>query len=128
MTSALLHSTSKLEALSCTGPSRWRVAVVGARYIDETHAAILAEAPDVLLTTVIDLRSERAASPCAAVADPWGVLSRLEALAESRDIDVARVLLPPEFHVSAASQLLSAGITRSLQGLWGSSDKSAMQS
>src|SRR5947207_14662037 len=104
MTSALLHSTSKLEALACTGPSRWRVGLVGAGYIAETHAAVLAETPDVLVTTVVDLQSERAAR----LAQRWHipqVLGHVEALAATREIDAAHILLPPQLHTRVQSQL-----------------------
>src|SRR5436190_2893141 len=109
MTSALLNSTSELKALACSGPSRWRVGLLGAGYIAEPHAAVLAEIPEVLVTTVVDVQPERAAR----LAQRWKiprVLANSEALAGNQDIDVAHILLPPQLHSGAASQLLAAGI------------------
>jgi predicted dehydrogenase len=109
MSPALLRTASEIKIPRSTRGHPWRVGLVGAGYIAETHAAVLAETPDVLVTTVVDLQSERAAG----LAQRWQVprvLSHVEALADSRDIDVAHILLPPQLHASAASQLLSAGI------------------
>src|SRR5215831_10700375 len=109
MTSALLNSASEIKLLASTRPSRWRVGLVGAGYIAEIHAAVLAETPNAVVTTVVDLQSERAAR----LAQRWRiprVLRHVEALAERREIDVAHILLPPQLHSGAASQLLAAGI------------------
>src|SRR5712671_3639732 len=77
-------------------PARFRVALVGAGAIAETHLAILRSLPDVEVVALVDHQLERAQRLAArhgvglSFADPGQLAGLL--------IDVAHVLVPPDQH------------------------------
>src|ERR1700693_2527559 len=70
--------------------ARWKVAIVGAGNIAETHASVLSALPDVEITAIVDLDLKRAT----AFAERWkapDVSATTEALigAHPKTVDVA---------------------------------------
>ena len=100
----------------------WKVAIVGAGNIAETHASVLSALPDVEITAIVDLDLKRAT----AFAERWkapDVSATTEALigAHPKTVDVAHFLVPPQLHMPVAKQLLTAGIQVSFEKSLGQS-------
>ena len=93
-----------------TAERPWRVALVGAGYIAETHASVLSRSKNVEITAVVDVDRARAA----AFAERWKISTILEAGQAAAALpgmaDVAHILVPPQFHMLMAAPLLSAGM------------------
>lgn len=84
-----------------------KVGLLGAGYILDSHANALKAIPGVSLHAVADLSHSRAAR----AAEKYGIphaFHTIEELAAS-DCEVVHVLLPPAFHVDAASVMVEAG-------------------
>ncbi len=89
-------------------PEPIRVAVVGAGYIADYHLQILTKTPGVEVVAVCDLDLERARSAQKTFGIAHGVARPRELV--DLGIQVAHVLVPPEYHVDVARDLLEQGI------------------
>ena len=87
--------------------SEFRVGLVGAGFIAETHAAVLRRQAGVRLVAVADPAIARAQALAAAFGIPEAVT---DAAALAGKIDAAHVLVPPNLHRRVAEPLLRAGI------------------
>ncbi len=90
-------------------PGRRRVALLGAGYIAEWHARVLAAMDDVELVAVCDTALVRAR----ALAARYGIRGAHASLRELLEVerpDAVHVLLPPDRHFAAAKELLEAGV------------------
>jgi len=86
---------------------RLRVAVVGAGFMGELHARVVAESPLAQLVAMVD--SDRNTGQ--RVAAKFGVSSHhsVDSICEDRDVDAAIVAVPDTAHETPASLLLKAG-------------------
>ncbi len=86
---------------------RLRVAVVGAGFMGELHARVVAESPLAQLVAIVD--SDRNTGQ--RVAAKFGVTSHhsVESICEDRDVDAAIVAVSDTAHEEPASRLLHAG-------------------
>ncbi|MDB5322974.1 MAG: hypothetical protein JWN40_4605 [Phycisphaerales bacterium] len=90
-----------------TGP--WRVGLLGAGYIAEWHAKAIRAAAGLSLVAICDRVKTRADALAAAQHIPH-VFESLADMLASNTIDAVHVLLPPEHHYQAASEILAAGV------------------
>src|SRR5258706_1712944 len=90
-----------------TGP--WRVGLLGAGYIADWHAKAIRAAEGVSLVAICD-RVKSRADVLAAVYHIPHVFDSLADMLGSKTIDAVHVLLPPEHHYQAASEILAAGV------------------
>lgn len=84
-----------------------RVGMLGAGYILKSHATAVAALPGVELSMVCDLSAGRAK----AAAEQFGFArwtASMDELAAS-DCDVVHILVPPTFHLQAATRMVEAG-------------------
>jgi len=86
-----------------------RVALVGAGFIADFHAQILARTPGVELVAICDADLERARSLARRRAPNARALQRIEELAPA-GVELAHVLAPPPQHAPLARALLEAGL------------------
>ncbi|HTS93228.1 MAG TPA: NAD-dependent epimerase/dehydratase family protein [Stellaceae bacterium] len=85
-----------------------RVCLVGAGYIAQTHADVLASLPDVQINAIVDPNLDRATGLARRVGSAAAFAS-VEAALGADAIDCAHVLVPPNLHLAAALPLISAG-------------------
>jgi predicted dehydrogenase/nucleoside-diphosphate-sugar epimerase len=90
-----------------SGP--WRVGLLGAGYIADWHAKAIRAADGLALIAVCDRVKSKADALAAAHRIPHVYQSLADMLA-SGTIDAVHVLLPPEHHFAAASEILTAGL------------------
>src|SRR4051812_36439737 len=90
-----------------TGP--WRVGLLGAGYIADWHAKAIRAAEGLSLLAICDRVKSRADVLAAAHRIPQ-VFESLTDMLASNTIDAVHVLLPPEHHYAAASEILAAGV------------------
>src|SRR5438128_1799644 len=85
---------------------RLRVAVVGAGFMGELHARVVAESPLAQLVAIVE--SDRNTGQ--RVAAKFGVSSHhsVDSICEDRDVDAAIVAVPDTAHETPASLLLKA--------------------
>ncbi len=86
-----------------------RVCLVGAGYIADTHAEVLAGLPNLQIAAVVD-PSERARER---LARRWKIaraFANSDAAIASGEVDCAHVLTPPDLHVVAAKPWIEAGL------------------
>ncbi len=88
---------------------RTRVALIGAGFIAQVHAAALARNRDAAVVAVVDPMREKAQSLArrCGITRTHGDLGEL--LAQG-GIDAAHVLVPPQHHAAVTEQLLAAGV------------------
>ncbi len=86
-----------------------KIALVGAGYISHVHAEALRAIPNVQLQAVVDV-SEAAARDLAKTWRIPKVFTSVTEAIDSRDIDCAHVLTPPQLHLRTALPFLEAGI------------------
>jgi nucleoside-diphosphate-sugar epimerase/predicted dehydrogenase len=86
---------------------KYKVGLLGAGYILDSHAKALRALPEVALQAVCDASKQRAQAASARHDIPL-VFTSLDGLLAS-DCDVVHVLLPPPLHVPAALELVRAG-------------------
>ena len=86
---------------------RWKVGLLGAGYICESHAKALKGIPEVELVAVCD----RARDKAEIAAKKFGIPEVYTSLDDmlGSDIDVVHVLLPPNLHFEASLQILQSG-------------------
>ncbi len=86
---------------------RWKVGLLGAGYICETHAKALNGIPGVEIVAVCDCARDKAD----AAARKFGVPTVYTALDEMlrSAVDVVHVLVPPDLHFEASRQILESG-------------------
>lgn len=87
----------------------FQVGILGAGYIADWHAKAMKHVPGARISAVCDLAKPRAE----AFAQAWGVPKAYGSIAEmlaGDKPDAVHVLLPPQFHASAAKELLNAGV------------------
>src|SRR5205814_3254267 len=87
----------------------WRVAIVGAGYIAETHAAVLRQLENSEIIAVVDIDAQRG-HVFAATRNIPNVARSVDELIDRQVVDVAHVLVPPQSHMPVASRLLAARI------------------
>lgn len=85
----------------------WKVGLLGAGYIINAHAKVLAIMPNVEIVAVCDLSRERAQEAASTFGIP-GVFTSLDEMLKA-DLDVVHVLLPPMLHNEATRTILEAG-------------------
>jgi predicted dehydrogenase/nucleoside-diphosphate-sugar epimerase len=90
-----------------TGP--WRVGLLGAGYIADWHAKAIRAAEGLSLVAICDRVKPRADALAATHGIPH-VFESLTDMLASHKIDAVHVLLPPEHHYAAASEILAAGL------------------
>jgi myo-inositol 2-dehydrogenase/D-chiro-inositol 1-dehydrogenase len=86
---------------------RLGVAVVGAGFIGELHARIVAESPLAQLMAVVDTNRHAGERVASRFGVPW--FPSVESLCEMRDVGAAVVAVPDTAHEEPASLLLGAG-------------------
>jgi myo-inositol 2-dehydrogenase/D-chiro-inositol 1-dehydrogenase len=86
---------------------RLGVAVVGAGFIGELHARVVAESPLAQLMAIVDVDSDAAERVAFKFGVPW--LTSVDSLCEMRDVTAAVVAVPDTAHEEPASRLLQAG-------------------
>src|SRR5437773_4662314 len=84
-----------------------RVAVVGAGFMGQLHARVIAESPLAQLAAIVDLDADVADR----VASNFGVASyrSVDAICEDREVDATIVAVPDTAHEEPATRLLQAG-------------------
>jgi predicted dehydrogenase/nucleoside-diphosphate-sugar epimerase len=87
----------------------WKVGLLGAGYISDWHLKALRAIPTVQVVAVCDLNRSRTES-FAARHGIAGAFTSIDEMVKSGGCEAVHVLLPPELHFSAASQLLDAGV------------------
>src|SRR5579859_8199914 len=86
---------------------RLGVAVVGAGFIGELHARIVAESPLAQLLAVVDMDRYAGERVAARLGVPW--FPSVDSLCEMRDVSAAVVAVPDTAHEEPASRLLGSG-------------------
>ena len=86
---------------------RLRVAVVGAGYMGQLHARVLAESPLAQLAAIVDVNRESGEAIATGYGIPW--FSTMDSICEDGTIDAAIVAVPDTAHEAPACQLLEAG-------------------
>lgn len=85
----------------------WKVGLLGAGYICESHAKALNGIADAEIVAVCDRSREKADAAAKKFGIPE-VYTSLDAMLES-DVNVVHVLLPPDLHFDASQQILESG-------------------
>jgi predicted dehydrogenase/nucleoside-diphosphate-sugar epimerase len=108
-----------IEAINATVPTAapqraprvgpWRVGLLGAGYIADWHAKAIRAASGLSLVAICD-RVKTRADALSAVHHIPHVFESLADILASKKIDAVHVLLPPEHHYQAASEILAAGV------------------
>ena len=86
---------------------KFKVGLLGAGFIIDSHAKALKALPNVEITAVCDRALERAEE----AASTYGIPHVFSDLAEmlKLKLDVVHVLLPPDLHINTSKQILEAG-------------------
>lgn len=86
---------------------RWKVGLLGAGYIIESHAKSLNHQSNIEIVAVCDQSRERAEK----ASTTFGIPAVFTSLAEmlKSDIEVVHVLLPPDLHFDATRQIIENG-------------------
>ena len=87
----------------------WKVGILGAGYISDWHLKALRSIANVHVVAVCDLNRSRAES----FAGRHGIanaFTSIDEMVKNSQCAAVHVLLPPELHFVAASQLLDAGV------------------
>ncbi len=87
--------------------TRWKVGLLGAGFIVESHAKALKTVPNVEIVAVCDRSRDRAEEAAHAFGIPQ-VFTALDEMLKA-DIDVVHVLVPPDLHIDLTRQILEAG-------------------
>ncbi len=86
---------------------RWKVGLLGAGFIIDSHAKALKMLPNVDMVAVCDRARDKAEEAAKAYGIPQ-VFSSLDDMLRA-DVDVVHVLLPPDLHIDTARQILESG-------------------
>ncbi|MGF1547293.1 MAG: NAD-dependent epimerase/dehydratase family protein [Thiotrichales bacterium] len=86
---------------------RWKVGLLGAGFIIDSHAKALQTLPNVELAAVCD-RARDKAEDAARTYGIRQVFTSLEEMLKS-DVDVVHVLLPPDLHIDTTRRILESG-------------------
>lgn len=86
---------------------RWKVGLLGAGFIIDSHAKPLKGLENVEIVAVCDRSREKAEEAAATYGIP-NVFSSLDEMLKT-DIDVVHVLLPPDLHIDMTRQILESG-------------------
>jgi myo-inositol 2-dehydrogenase / D-chiro-inositol 1-dehydrogenase len=92
-----------------TGSDVMRAGIVGAGWIGERHASVLANRTDVVVAAVCDLDTDQAARVAASTGGA-GVFADWREMLESADLDALWICTPPRAHADPAVAALEAGL------------------
>jgi myo-inositol 2-dehydrogenase/D-chiro-inositol 1-dehydrogenase len=84
-----------------------RVAVIGAGYMGQLHARVVAESPLAQLAAIVDVNRESGEAIATGYGIPW--FSTVDSICEDGTIDAAIVAVPDTAHEEPACRLLQAG-------------------
>jgi myo-inositol 2-dehydrogenase/D-chiro-inositol 1-dehydrogenase len=86
---------------------RLRVAVIGAGYIGQLHARVIAESPLAQVAAIVDVNRESAEAIATGYGVPW--FSNVDSVCQDGNIDAAIVAVPDTAHEEPTCRLLQAG-------------------
>jgi predicted dehydrogenase len=94
-----------------TGSGIMRAGIVGAGWIGERHAGVLADRTDVVVAAVCDVDVDRAARVAASlVLEPPQVFGDWREMLEVAELDAVWICTPPRAHADPAVAALEAGL------------------